>query len=346
MIPSYEPDRELLNLCEKLCAIDLTNIILVDDGSGEEYRYLFDKAQQKYGCTVLRNAVNQGKGRALKNAFNYILNQENSGIIGCVTADSDGQHTPTDILKCIQMLEQNPTSLVLGCRTFTGEDVPFKSRFGNELTRKIFSFLCGIQVSDTQTGLRGISTDFMRFLLNVSGERFEYEMNMLIACKDKVDIIEVPIETIYDSKVNHKTHFDPIHDSIKIYKVFGRMFIKYIFASLSSCVLDLILFTLFCGLLKNQMGILYVAVATVLARILSASYNYLLNYKVVFQSTQNHTNAAMKYAGLAVAQMVGSALLVTVGVHILQNVSELPIKLVVDTILFFVSYYVQRKYIF
>lgn len=350
VIPAYEPDEQLLDLCAALHEAGIEDVLLVDDGSGPEYRKVFDEAQQQYHCTVLRHAVNQGKGRALKTAFNELLNREEP-VLGCVTADSDGQHTPVDIRRCMEELQQHPQALVMGCREFTGDQVPFKSRFGNELTRKICSFLCGIRVSDTQTGLRGISHEFMKELLCVPGERFEFETNMLVACKNRIEIREVAIQTVYDSKEDHKTHFDPIKDSIRIYKIFGRMFFKYIVSSLSASALDLVMFTLFCTLLRSRLSI-YVAVATIAARVISATYNYVINYKLVFKSEQNHMASSVKYFCLAVSQMLLSALLVTLGVNLLighlfsASFPEVGIKIVVDGVLFFVSYYIQRKYIF
>ncbi len=350
VIPAYEPDEQLLKLCEALHEAGMEDVLLVDDGSGPEYRKFFDEAEEKYHCKVLRHAVNQGKGRALKTAFNELLNRQEP-VLGCITADSDGQHTPEDIRRCMQALEQHPQALVLGCREFTGDHVPFKSRFGNELTKKICSFLCGIKVSDTQTGLRGIPREFMRELISVQGERFEFETNMLIACKDRIDIHEIAIQTVYDSKEDHKTHFDPVKDSIRIYKIFGRMFFKYIVSSLSASLLDLLMFTLFCSLLRGHWSI-YVAVATVAARVISAAYNYMINYKLVFKSQENHTASAIKYVCLAASQMLLSALLVTLGVNLLIGhvfspaFPEVGIKIVVDGVLFFLSYYIQRKYIF
>lgn len=345
IIPAYEPDENLLALCRSLIENQLEDIILIDDGSGAAYWEIFETAQKRYGCMVLRHAVNMGKGRALKDAFNFLLN-ERTDLLGCVTADSDGQHTAKDIKKCMEALEQGGNCLVLGCRDFNQPDVPFKSRFGNKLTQKVCKGLCGISVSDTQTGLRAIPKAFMEYLLNTSGERFEFETNMLLESKGRVEIAEVTIETIYDSKTEHRTHFDPIKDSIRIYKIFGRMFFKFLISSLSSSLLDLWLFALFCSMLIGINPQWYVALATILARILSAVYNYLVNYAVVFKSKEKHGRSAAKYFGLAIIQMCMSALLVTVGVRIFYMVTELAVKIVVDVILFFISYVIQNRYIF
>ena len=144
--------------------------------------------------------------------------------------------------------------------------------------------------------------------------------------------------------VNQNTH--SLVDSILIYKIFGVMFLKYVFSSLSSCVIDLILFAFFCKLLRGGGGSWYVMAATVAARVISAVYNYLINYRFVFRSNKSYSGSAMRYATLAIIQMCASALLVTGGVMLFRGVSETLIKVVVDGCLFFISYYVQRKVVF
>jgi len=349
VIPSYEPDERFPALLQALNTAGIGPVVVVDDGSGVEYQSFFEKAQElikESGGVVLHHEVNRGKGRGLKTAFQYIL-ENYPDAIGCVTADSDGQHTPGCIASCIKALEGSPDSLILGVRDFTGEDIPFKSRFGNNLTIKVCSYLCGVKVSDTQTGLRGIPAKFMKELLDVPGERFEFEMRMLIESKDKYPIVEVPIETVYDSKENHQTHFDPIKDSIRIYSIFGKMFAKFIVSSLSSCVLDLLLFWIFCRIFEPVIGnAWYAAVATALARVISAVYNYTINYKFVFKSDKSHASSLPKYALLAVIQLCLSAGLVTFFVWLFPLCPELAIKIPVDVILFLMSYYIQRRFVY
>ena len=345
IIPCYEPDDRLISLLQALSANGFTNIVLVNDGSSSEYDHYFSDAQNIYNCTVLTHFKNLGKGRALKYAFNYCL-QNDAKLIGCVTADSDGQHIPEDIFLVMNSLKENPNNLILGCRDFNSDNIPRKSYLGNTITKKVCKFLCGIEVSDTQTGLRGIPKDFMAESLDIPGERFEYETRMLINAKGTYDITEVPIETVYDSTEKHQTHFDPIKDSIRIYKIFGGIFLKFIISSLSSCVLDLILFHLFCEIFKDTYTAAYITIATVIARIISATYNYSINYALVFHSKEKKSTSLTKYAMLAIIQMLLSAALVTLGAYILPIAPEVIIKIIVDTVLFFISYYIQRTLVF
>lgn len=344
IIPAYEPDEKLLILLNHLKEAGIRNMIVVDDGSGSDYQTLFARAEATEGCTVLHHAVNLGKGRALKTAFNACLLRFPTQC-GCVTADSDGQHTPEDILACMKKLWENPEALVLGCRNFDAADVPARSSFGNKCTRKVFRYLVGLSVSDTQTGLRAIPASFMKSLMNVKGERFEYETNMLIETKTlSVPILEVPVETIY-LEANKASHFNPIKDSIRIYMVFG----KFLFSSLSSSVLDLALFALFCEVLQAASGFWkgfpYIVGATVLARVISAVYNFALNYKVVFQSSANLAVTAVKYFALAVCQMLCSALLVNELFRVFGGY-EVAVKIPVDVLLFFLSFVIQREFVY
>ena len=123
IIPSLEPDDRLTCLLRDMQKAGIRHILLVDDGSSESYRHYFDEAETK-GCTVLRHAVNLGKGRALKTAFNHCLNVWPDAP-GAITADSDGQHSVPDILRFMQAMCEHPDSLLLGCRDFDDAGVPF-----------------------------------------------------------------------------------------------------------------------------------------------------------------------------------------------------------------------------
>lgn len=349
LIPSYEPDERLLVLLQDLITEINTPIIIINDGSSKKYDEIFDKANNILkaciGGGILKHSINKGKGAALKTGFQYII-ENFPDAEGVVTADSDGQHNAQSISTIITELKADSNSLILGCRDFNDSSVPVKSRFGNKLTSKLLSFISGVHISDTQTGLRGIPLSFMKELLDVKGERFEFETRMLLESFGKYSIKEVPIKTIYDSKTNHQTHFNPIIDSIKIYKILGFRFFVYILSSFSSSLLDLFIFVLLCNVIPNDNSKFYVIFSTALARIASSIYNYCVNYKIVFKSKKRVHTALAKYYTLALFQMFASAILTFAGVRILTTISEMYIKIPVDIFLFFISYYIQRKYIF
>ena len=341
IIPSFEPDDKLLTLLKNLNSANFKNIIIVDDGSGDNYSHYFKEAYDKYGCVVLKHNVNQGKGRALKTSFNYILN-ERDDLVGGITVDSDGQHKIKDIEKCYEAFCENPDKLIMGCRDFLSKNstVPFRSKFGNVMTHKVLKMFCGINLSDTQTGLRCMSKKLMKTFLKTDGERFEYEMHMILdASEKKIELLEVPIETIYICE-NETSHFNPLVDSIRIYAVFS----KFILSSISSFLIDVILFTILVSCLKNIVPA-YIVIATYSARVISALFNYLINKNKVFKSNAKNSTTLVKYFILCVIQVTLSALLTSTLFHLtLINVTF--IKIVVDAILFLISFRIQRGWVF
>lgn len=339
IIPAYKPHEQIMTDFLSELTKKFTKVVIVDDGSGEEYRSFFENLKNK-GFTVLRHNVNLGKGRALKTAFNYCLN-EYSDIVGTVTADCDGQHSVEDIIKCAKKLKDDPSKLVIGARNFNEDQVPFKSRYGNKITRSVLALFVGIKITDTQTGLRAFGINTMKEFLNTKGERYEYETNMLIECKEKdIQIAEVPISTIYINN-NELSHFNPIKDSIMIYK----LFVKYIVSALSSFLVDILLFALLVHLLPDiHTGVITsIVVATVIARVISSLYNYGVNSKLVFKN--KGATSIVKYYILVIIQMFVSAFVVS-ELFKLTNMNSTFIKVLVDLIIFVINFFIQREWVF
>lgn len=330
LIPAYKPDAKMLSLCRALRGEGL-DVLLVDDGGGAQYCFLFDEAEA-LGCTVARHAVNLGKGRALKTGLNEALNRFGA-MAGVITADADGQHTPEDILRVRDALLLHPDSLILGARAFQGE-VPFRSRAGNSITRVVYHFVSGCKCSDTQTGLRGIPAAAIPAILRLPGERYEFEMEMLLRLKEmKLSLFEVPIATIYENN-NEGSHFNTLRDSARIYGVIA----KFMLSSLLSFVID---YGLYLVLLKG-MGVA-AAVSYAFARVVSSLFNYAVNRSTVFHG-RGGRSSIVRYYLLAVCQLcAGVGLVYLLG---LAGLPESVMKIPVDISLFFISYLIQRDFVF
>ena len=336
LIPAYKPNTEIMRKFLDELIIKFKNVVIVNDGSGEEFDEFFEKIS-KLNIKVLKHNVNMGKGKAIKTGFTYIT-QNYSNIIGAITADCDGQHTVEDIEKCAQTLRKNNETLVIGCRNFSEPQTPPRSKFGNNLTKMMFLLFVGIKISDTQSGLRGFSPELMKKFLKVAGDRYEYETNMLIECKNNnIEIEEVPIQTIY-IKNNETSHFNPLKDSIIIYK----LFIRYVIAAISSFMLDYFIFGIlitFSFINSNYNILIY----TIISRIISSIYNFITNSKLVFRNSNR--SSIIKYIILALIQMIMSGFLVS-WISKCLKINVLIIKLFVDTIIFIVNFIIQREWIF
>ncbi len=200
IIPAYEPPCSFVGYAEELLKI-IPRLVVVNDGSGQKYAPIFEKLKSLNGCTVIDYVDNRGKGYALCRAFEYLKQNFNEEYV-FVTADCDGQHLISDVLKVCESAFAQPNALHLGSRDFDDPIVPKRSRRGNIITRKLFGFLYGVNLKDTQTGLRAFSYDLLGPLLQVKGERFEYEMNMLVQMQKRgVPIIETPVTTVYEQSL-------------------------------------------------------------------------------------------------------------------------------------------------
>ncbi|MBQ8001501.1 MAG: glycosyltransferase family 2 protein [Ruminococcus sp.] len=229
LIPAYKPCDLMIGTVRELKEAGF-DILIIDDGSGEEYKEVFHKVEND--ATVLSYPKNRGKGFAMK----YGMKKLSSLFPDCkyfITADADGQHSTRDILNICKELHSG-RSFILGTRTLT-KDAPLRSRFGNSLSRFIFTIASGLYLSDNQTGLRGFCIEHIEWLTRIGGNRYEYEMNMLIfAVKQRIKIDTVPIEAIYIDD-NSSSHFNPVLDTLRIHK---RIFISS-FASIIAFLVSL-----------------------------------------------------------------------------------------------------------
>ena len=348
LIPSLSPDERLPAYVQELLAADFQLILVVDDGSASQYQPIFEEIATWDRCHVLHHEVNRGKGAALRTGFAYI--QEHTAIEGIITADSDGQHTVPDTLNLAAEMSETE-ELLLGSRDFSRNSVqvPPKSRAGNRITSVVFRLLYGQWLPDTQTGLRAFRRSMINFMLGVKGDRFEYEMNQLIHCAvHHVPMRPLPIDTIYHDE-NAGTHFHPIRDSWRIYKLLLGNFFKFMSASLLSTLVDLLLFTLL-GLviifLPTVSGLdLNVLLCTAIARVCSAALNFKLNQSFVF-NLKKCPGAVGRYILLSIGVMIVSGVAVSLLTTLLPWFHSTLIKVVVDSLLFFVNYRVQRAWVF
>ena len=364
VIPAYEPPQNFIDYVSELSR-SAKAVVVVNDGSNDSFNPIFERISKIDGAVVLGYGENRGKGFALKYAFSYCIDNFKSDDI-IVTADCDGQHLYKDVLRVHRAAEEHRGALILGSRCFEGEGVPKKSKQGNRMIRRIFRFFYGIDLYDTQTGLRGFSVSACREFVKIRGKRFEYEMSMLIyAKKHGVDIFEIPIDTIYDSVDNHSTHYRPVRDSLKIFWVVIRNFGLYLFSGLISGAVDFganFLFLLYVasyvfpeaywinelGLTFNQLVSLKVAFAGVSARVLSSVVNFVINYKLVFCGASKAS--FIKYYvlwGCQLGASVGLTTLVTYLFSFGDNALWISLaKACIDLLLGILSYQIQNAWVF
>lgn len=330
LIPAYKPQRILVSLVKELEERSFTTVV-VNDGSGEEYNEIFRECAGY--AELITHDENMGKGRALKTGLEYILKKygENSIV---VTLDADGQHLVEDAKKITDIADANKNALVLGERKMN-KTAPKRSRFGNTLTKYIYYMATGKKVTDTQTGLRAFHGSYIREMLDICGEKYEYEMNVLLYwAKKQYSFIEHEIETVYIGK-NEDSHFNPITDSVKIY---GEI-IKFSLASLTGFLADYIIYAIMLVLTKN------LVMSNVTARFVSAVINFRMNQKFVFKSSDSTVKEAVKYMILAAGILAVNTIMLKILAEQL-GLNKMLAKIMVELLLFMVSWTVQKFFIF
>lgn len=367
IVPSYKPDEKLFSTVMGLKDAGFEDIIVVDDGGGEEYNKYFDEVRAVEGCTVLVHPENRGKGAALKTAFRWYIDNRNGK--GVITVDADGQHRAEDIVACGEKLLSRD-SVVLGCRDFTQPDVPPRSAFGNKISCGVFRVLVGMKISDTQTGLRAIPAKYLDMMCSVKGDRYEYETNMLLFMKrEKIPYCETKIQTVYIND-NETSHFRPVRDSVRIYSlIFKHLltapFILFLCSSGICYVFDWLLFkgiNFTMGTVAK--GLLVTVTAYAGARIFSSMLNFYLN-RLIFKKQGGSVFSAMikYYLLVAFNILLGSVAVYLISTGLLSidsiaeactkanaaspaSVIEPIVKLPVDVMLYLFNYTVQKYIVF
>ena len=333
LIPSFQPNVRMVGIVSEIRdALPAARIVVVDDGSGARYASLFTAAE-RLGATVLAHPVNRGKGEALKLGFEYVRRVAPGEAV--VTADGDGQHRIHDIARVAEALwETDRPTLVLGGREFTGT-VPIRSQLGNAVVRTVFRFTTGLAVRDTQTGLRGFPAELLEWACQVSGERFEYELSVLMeAAQQQIPVREISIDTVY-LEHNASSHFRPIADSLRVLKPF----LNFGAVSLLSFVLDFVALLAINAVTGNLL------LSVLAARMFSGSVNFMLNRHLVFAADGGRTwRQAAGYLLLALALVAASYGSLTVLTA--AGLSLAVAKVISEVALYLVSYTVQRTLVF
>ncbi len=357
IVPSYNPDEKLAQVVNGLREGGFEDILVVNDGSKEECVHHFEEVAQYPEVTVLTHEVNKGKGRGMKTAFSYVLENRPESI-GVITVDGDNQHTIKDIKYMAERMIEDPHTVFIGCRNFNDPKVPGRSRFGNKITSFVFTYLLHIPITDTQTGLRGTPKEYLPALINTRGERYEFETEMFFTLKDKgIPFAETTIETVYIEE-NETSHFHPFRDSWKIYKLIFRYmfkqlfsFLKFAISSILSFLTDYGVYTICLLLLTDRLpDRITLAVAVVAGKVLSSLVNFFLNWKVVFKSNSKFGGVILRYYTLWAVQTACSYGLITLVTMLVGREDSVLVKVlakpVIDLLLFFLSYKIQKNWVF
>ncbi len=346
IVSALEPNKDFIGFIDELLELHIGPVVIVDDGSGVKYRKVFRTLCLKENCTVLFHEENRGKGASIKTAIRWCISHF-SDFMGMITVDCDGQHRPKDVKAVYDKLCSVPEDhLVLGVRTFAEDTTPKLSRTGNRVASSVMRALYSIDLTDTQTGLRGFRRSMLDWLLMVKGDHYDYELNVLIEAKrESISFTLVPVDTVY-FRGNIESHYRPFADSWRIGKIMARGLLRYFASSLTATALDLTLFIVLTKLIFADLPLSSrILLGTLIARIFSSMLNYMINRRIVFSQDTRFYPTMLKFYTLWVCQLSISYLFVLTFTAI-SGIDEVFIKMLVDGCLALFSYQVQLRWVF
>ena len=168
---------------------------------------------------------------------------------------------------------------------------------------------------------------FARHLLGLHSNGYEFELDMLIACKHQgIEIVEQPIATLYFDG-NRASHFNPLLDSLRIYFTL----LRFAGVSLLTALLDN---AVFWAVLR---AVPEIALAQVAGRLAALAFNYSAVRKAVFLTERRHGEVLPRYLGLVVASGVVSYGLIQ-ALHEFGGLNVMPAKITAESFDFYCQF--------
>lgn len=335
VIPTFEPTQQLIDTLTDLSKNPATANaakIVINDGSSKGYEFL-NLASTFFNVTLLQHKFNLGKGAAIKTGLAHLNSLQGTDFM--ITLDSDGQHPATEVEKLIHQINKSPCDLVIGSRDFSVKGIPFRSWFGNQLTRILFFLVYHVRLRDTQSGLRAYKKTTFTSLLGIESNRYEFEMDALVhILRENQSIDQVDVATVYIDG-NKSSHFNPMLDSMRIYFVF----LRYSLSSFFAATLDAILFFTLVNFGLSFIGSHFIS------RTLLGTLNFLINKNVVFKYSTSGKSVIVKYFALLYLSGLASFGVMRL---IQQNTSIglTLVKIVAEVTIFFGNFAAQKYFVF
>lgn len=211
VIPAYNEAGTIANIVRRAAKF-ADHVIVVDDGSTDGTA----DALAGLPVQVLRQPGNTGKGNSLIAGLRAAVAKGASAI---VTLDADGQHRPEDIPKFVEMAQEMPGKLIVGCRLADRDAVPGARYHANTIANFWISWACGYRLEDSQCGFRLYPREVVEMLADrhVRRRGFVFESEILIdAARIGIRSVAVEIPALYPDEAARSSHFKPVTDIASI----------------------------------------------------------------------------------------------------------------------------------
>jgi glycosyltransferase involved in cell wall biosynthesis len=215
LIPAYQAAGSIGAVVRGVVPL-LPSVTVVDDGSSDRTAAEAEAA----GATVVRHAVNRGKGAALVTGLGAL---GEAGFTHALTLDADGQHLPSEVPKLVAAATAAPRALVVGVRNKAGHEIRGINLVGNWVADRVMTWIAGTSLPDTQSGFRVYPIP-ATLALGTQGSRFDFETEVLLrAARAQIPLAGVTVDVHYPPVAERVSHYRPLVDTVRIVRTIARV---------------------------------------------------------------------------------------------------------------------------
>ena len=210
VLPAYNEATRIQPVIEEIAEKGY-NMVIVNDGSSDNTLDVILESKRKYPdqIHIFSLTINRGVGIATQTGFDAVLRFNPKYV---VSMDSDGQHSVDDLDNVLEPLVTGRAKAVIGVRPF--KDMPFSRGFANAVMNLLTKIFYKVDVSDSQTGFRAITTDALN-QITINARGYLISSEFIREVNDKgIPFEEVPIKTIYTPETQAKG--TNVNEAIKI----------------------------------------------------------------------------------------------------------------------------------
>jgi glycosyltransferase involved in cell wall biosynthesis len=233
VIPTYDNPMTIARVVDDVRR-HVPDVLVVDDGSGEEGRRAIDELERRGAARVVRRETNGGKGAAVKTGLRAA---RDLGYSHALQIDADGQHDPADIPRFLELATAQPAAAVLGHPVFD-DSTPRGRRAAHGFTNFWTRIeTAGATIEDPQCGFR-VYPVARAIEAEPRGDRMDFDIEIAVRLAWLgTAIVNVPTRVRYlPSAEGGISHFRPFRDNVAI----SWMHTRLVVASLWRRVLRLL----------------------------------------------------------------------------------------------------------
>lgn len=222
ILPAYNEGENIyaniLRVCEILREYDF-ELVVVDDGSTDNTYSEAKRAEDEgYPVQAVSQKENRGKGATLFYGFGFTSGEKIAFL------DADLEIAPEYLLDFLEIMEEENADIVAGVKDMSENQFPWARRMMSNTYRQSVSFLFGLSISDTQTGIKLFKREVLEATVpRLSISRFAFDIELLLAAsRFGYKIVEYPVKIIYKrsgnlGRMSSSNIFGAFKDTLSIY---------------------------------------------------------------------------------------------------------------------------------